>query len=199
MRTTFYLFYPFSILGCVRPSDGRSVRPSVTCFFRCQKWTIFSMKIIGAVQLWHCWLCLRTHHCIGLVSMPYSVHATLSHLLEDILVGRSATFCISPPFFSGSRLVAAETLIRGADDGVVDLERCRSMDWIGRRPGWSNAITPFSLILILQIDSKPLGCPLWKSEKKTFLSRYLVHILLIELRVRSTPNSRDRFTRLVFK
>ena len=49
----FILFLDASLYEgvSVRRMDGRMDGPSVTCFFKCQKWTIFFMKIIGAVQL----------------------------------------------------------------------------------------------------------------------------------------------------
>ena len=43
----------------VRPSDGRMVGWMVTrFFFKRWKWAVLYMKIIGAVQHWHCWMCL---------------------------------------------------------------------------------------------------------------------------------------------
>ena len=86
---------PISIIGCVRPSVGH-------LFFKCQKWTIFFMKIIGTVQLWHCWMCLlfwmcwmcwmcwmwlrcpRTHRWAGgpcLTAKTNHRHAPIHHLL----------------------------------------------------------------------------------------------------------------------
>ena len=49
--THLYMRVCPSVGRMVGPSVGWSVRRSVMRFFKCQKWTIFFMKIIGAVQL----------------------------------------------------------------------------------------------------------------------------------------------------
>ena len=66
---------PISIWGCVRPSvhrsDGWSFGWFVTCFFfKCRKWTIFFRKIIGAVQIWHCWMRLMFLMCLMCLKYP---------------------------------------------------------------------------------------------------------------------------------
>ena len=71
-----------------------SLRPWVrNLFFEWQKWTIFLVKILRAVKIWHCWICLlcpRMHRWpVGPVSLNFLFFSLLI-LMLDLRFRRSA-------------------------------------------------------------------------------------------------------------
>ena len=89
---------PISICGCVRPSDGRMVGPSVgrmvlnPFFFKCQKWTIFFIKIIGQsnfdiAECAECSECAYNDqgHIVGLLGLVFHILRKMVQNINSLL------------------------------------------------------------------------------------------------------------------